>query len=137
MPKDSSGKFHMNAQRARAADRNKAEPMKADEPEAVDNPREERAEGEGGDEAVTSHLEAMQGERGGSHMHIHKHEEGYTTHHVGEDGTVEGPHHHPDEAALHEHIGRTLGGEEMPMHEGEAEVAMHQAKPNYSGLHGM
>jgi hypothetical protein len=59
---------------------------------------------------------------GGAPMHEHEGMEGHhtvTTHHVGHDGTVEGPHHHEGMDAAAEHMKSAIGdgGGEMP-HEG-------------------
>ena len=65
---------------------------------------------------VHEHLAAMHKEMGGKHMHIHQNEHGeHTTHQVGEDGNVEGPHNHENTEALKHHMDKFLGEEE---HEG-------------------
>jgi hypothetical protein len=45
---------------------------------------------------------------GGDHMHIHGHDEGYTTHHLMEDGEVKGPHEHKNMGALKKHVAATM-----------------------------
>jgi hypothetical protein len=63
---------------------------------------------------VHEHLAAMHKEMGGKHMHIHQNEHGeHTTHQVGEDGKVEGPHNHENTEALKHHMDKFLGEEEQ------------------------
>ena len=69
-------------------------------------------QGEGG--GVHEHLAAMHAKMGGTHVHIHHDGLTHTTHHVGEDGKVQGPHEHPDKEAMMEHVGKVLGGGEEP-----------------------
>lgn len=64
---------------------------------------------------------------GGAPMHDHAGMEGHhmvTTHHVGHEGTVEGPHHHENMDAAAEHMKGSIGdgGGAMP-HEAPAEQA--------------
>jgi hypothetical protein len=68
---------------------------------------------------VGSHLKALHGEMGGKHMHVHAHEGGFTTHHVGEDGNVEGPHDHENIERLKEHMDQFLSEEEHEPSESE------------------
>lgn len=63
-------------------------------------------------DGVHEHLKALHATMGGKHMHVHHHEGGITTHHVGEDGKVEGPHDHENTEALKEHMGKFLDEEE-------------------------
>ena len=45
----------------------------------------------------------------GDHMHIHGHDNGFTTHHVMEDGKkVAGPHEHKTVGALKKHVGKVM-----------------------------
>ena len=88
--------------------------------EHMENPEyKEKPEHEGG---VPGHLKALHSEMGGKHMHIHQHEGGHTTHHVGEDGKVEGPHEHENTEQLKEHMGKFFDEEEneheSPHHDG-------------------
>lgn len=71
---------------------------------------------EGEQSGVHGHLAAMHKEMGGKHMHIHQGEEGvHTTHHVDEDGQVQGPHEHGDVEALKAHVHHVFGqGEHGP-----------------------
>jgi hypothetical protein len=49
---------------------------------------------------------------GGKHMHVSKDEMGtYMTSHVGEDGEPQGPHEHPDSAAVHAHMQQVMDDE--------------------------
>ena len=51
----------------------------------------------------------MQAAHGGQHMHIH-HDGGLiTTHHVGEDGQVRGPHDHEDMESVKNHADEVFG----------------------------
>jgi hypothetical protein len=50
------------------------------------------------------------------HMHVHHDGEAMTTHHVGEDGMVQGPHDHENLEALKDHMDQFLDEEG---HEGE------------------
>lgn len=45
----------------------------------------------------------------GPGMHAHQHEAGVTTHHVGHDGMVEGPHEHGSADEAGEHMKQMLG----------------------------
>lgn len=100
MPTDSKGNFHFNTQRAMASDRMGASPAAKPLPGAKAMP-EQHAEEKGG---VPEHLQAMHQQMGGKHMHVHSDGFSHTTHHVGEDGQVQGPHEHPDMEALKDHM---------------------------------
>jgi hypothetical protein len=78
--------------------------------ERMEKPMGEKPGGEHG--GVPEHLKAMHAEMGGKHMHVHQHEGGLTSHHVGEDGKVEGPHDHENTEALKEHMGKFFDEEE-------------------------
>jgi hypothetical protein len=135
MPTDSKGKFHPNHQLAHAADRM---PM-------PDRPKPPAIGKAVGDASVshttlhdhgdgTFHLEHEDGSStesphighalmsmaskhsDGMHMHVHQHPtEGLKTHHVGDDGQVQGPHDHANIEALKDHLGKFFNEEE---HEG-------------------
>lgn len=49
----------------------------------------------------------------GEAMHVHKHDGGVSTHHVGMDGMVEGPHDHADMGAASDHMQQVLGQDGM------------------------
>lgn len=118
MPLDKSGKFHMNTQRAMAADKNPMNPPAKKEP-AGDGGKP----AEHGGNSVHEHMAAMHAEHGGKHFHHMAHEDGsHTTHHVGEDGQVQGPHEHPDMEAVQAHHASVMGGghEPEPMMAGAA-----------------
>ena len=72
---------------------------------------------------MAMHLHAKHSD--GEAMHAHKHEAGVTTHHVGADGQVEGPHEHgsTDEAAEHmkQVLGEDGGNGSMEMSDGMSE----------------
>lgn len=68
--------------------------------------REAKPEGEHDGGGVEGHLQALHSELGGKHMHVHQHEGGLTSHHVGEDGKVEGPHDHESTEQLKEHMAK-------------------------------
>lgn len=63
-------------------------------------------------DGIPEHLKEMQEKHGGSHMHIHSDGMSHTTHHIHEGGEVQGPHEHPDEEALKEHVGKFAAGED-------------------------
>lgn len=69
-------------------------------------------EHDGEESGVKGHLKAMHAEHGGKHMHVHQHEGGYTTHHVKDDGNVEGPHDHENTEQLKSHMDRFFNEEE-------------------------
>ena len=107
MPKDKSGKHHPNVQRAMAADRS-----------GDSKPSAKPAITDGGDyppaaapSPVHDHLSAMHVEMGGKHMHVHSDGMKHTTHHVGEDGEVQGPHDHENIEALKQHMDQFLNEE--------------------------
>ena len=114
MPFDGKGKHHLNTQKAMAADRmppRPAKPASAPKPQSGDGgPGVQDAMPHGADETdmggdTTRHLTEMQAGMGGKHAHIHQGDDGsVTTHHVGEDGVVQGPHEHPDLEAAHQHL---------------------------------
>lgn len=83
----------------------------ADGMEGGQRPKE-RAEAQDQD-GVESHLKALHDSMGGKHMHVHQHEGGYTSHQVGDDGKVDGPHDHENMEALKEHMNRFLSEEEQ------------------------
>jgi hypothetical protein len=56
---------------------------------------------------LAMHLHAKHGD--GEAMHVHKHEAGVRTHHVGMDGVVEGPHEHGSVDEAGEHMKAMLG----------------------------
>ena len=60
---------------------------------------------------VKKHLAEMAKTMGGDHMHIHEHEEGYTSHHVHEGKTPVGPHEHATMGALKKHVADCMDGE--------------------------
>jgi hypothetical protein len=129
VPTDKKGKFHLNIQRAHAADRageTKHTPLH--EPGA---PKMDGADGEHESMAHTTlhdhgdgtfHTEGHDGERvdhphighalmhmaakhsDGKHMHVHHDGEQLTSHHVGEDKEVQGPHDHENLEALKDHM---------------------------------
>ena len=143
MPKDSSGGFHLNYQRAHAADRMKENPMGSAKPKMGGSAvaeHEPKMEGEG---QSMGHITIHKGEGGGysteTHdgekmehptlghalMHAANHHEpdskhmhvkddsmgGMESHHVGEDGEVQGPHSHENIEALKQHMDQFLNEE--------------------------
>lgn len=142
MPKDSSGKFHLNTQKAMAADKSKPMPGK---PESKPEAKPQAAEAEGGMSSTLHdhgdgtfhtvshdgaeeqhpsighalmHMASQHSE--GKHVHIH-HDSGgrISSHHVGHMGGVEGPQEHgsADEAGQHAAMVLGDGGEEQAMPE--------------------
>lgn len=95
MPTDKFGKFHLNSQRAHAAERR-------DEGHMATAERSGSSSEEGTPE---HHLGRLREAMGGKHMHVHQDEMGgYTSHHVGHDGQIEGPHEHENMEALKDHM---------------------------------
>lgn len=136
MPRDSKGNFHLNIQQAHAADRMRspaAAKGSAAVPDAVQAPSEDTGmahttlhdHGDG-----SFHTESSDGERtehpaighalmhlaakhsDGKHMHVHHDGLEAVSHHVAEDGQVEGPHDHANIEALKDHLGKFFDEEE-------------------------
>jgi hypothetical protein len=57
--------------------------------------------------AALMHI-AMQHGSEGDHMHVLSHDDGYTTHHVMEGKTVEGPHEHKTMRELKKHVSECM-----------------------------
>ncbi len=92
MPKDARGNFHGNIGRAMAADKNampapkaKASAMGAAAPMAPQD------DGSGAGEHLKAYHDAM---GGGKAMLVHHDGMNITSHQIGEDGEVQGPHDH-------------------------------------------
>ena len=125
MPRDAKGNFHLNTQRAHAADRaagaRNATTRDTREPSAPKSEtRGESAAMGDHDAMVRDHLEHMHEAHGGRHMHITRHEDGrLASHHVAEDGEVQGPHEHEDAEALKDHVGAVMGDEDQADHDEE------------------
>ena len=109
MPLDSGGKFRMNAQSAMSHSGGKA-PM-ASKPKMPMAPKGMEHAGAAEHSPVKEHLAAMHSEMGGKHMHVHSDGGKLTSHHVGEDGQVEGPHDHANMDALKQHMDQFLNEE--------------------------
>jgi len=60
---------------------------------------------------VKQHLAEMSKAIGGGHMHVHEHEDGWTSHHVHDGGEPVGPHEHETMPALKKHVGGCMDGE--------------------------
>ncbi len=93
MPKDSRGNFHGNIGRAMAADRN-AMPAPAVKPPrqmAAAPPMASGDDGSGAGEHLKAYHDAM---GGGKAMLVHHDGMNITSHQIGEDGEVQGPHDH-------------------------------------------
>ena len=74
---------------------------------------------------VHEHLAAMHAKMGGKHMHVHSDGMGpLTSHHIGEDGKMEGPHDHENMEALKDHMSQFFNEEE---HEGAASGGGHES----------
>lgn len=125
MPTDKSGKYHFNTQRANAADKFNESKPKLEPPAAHgDTPAPEAKD----DGDVASHLSALHAASGGKHIHVHDDGLGtITSHHVGEDGEVQGPHNHENIEALKQHMDQFLneeGGEDgNPQASGDQDYA--------------
>jgi|SRR6185437_7442591 len=68
----------------------------------------------------------------GTHMHIHHDGFTATTHHVGPDGEVQGPHEHASDEDLHHHISSVIGGEEQAPQEAQPQPE-EQSLGGYGG----
>jgi hypothetical protein len=105
MPRDAKGNFHLSTQRMMAHDpKPKSGSGMMDDPmaDSDDNATQEHEPG-----SIHEHMAQMHAEHGGKHMHvIEKPEGGYQSHHVGEDGKVEGPHDHENLESLKGHLGK-------------------------------
>lgn len=140
MAKDSTGKFHLNPQRAAHASKVASGGSSAPKPAA--SPKAEAPPMAGGGNSSTLHdngdgsyktesggettehpsighaLVHIASKHGGDGKHMHIHSDGmgsHTTHH-GEGGSVEGPHEHGDTEGLKEHVGSVMGdGQASPM----------------------
>lgn len=74
---------------------------------------------------VPEHLKALHEEMGGKHFHGHVHESGVTTHHIKEDGKVEGPHEHESMDEASDHLKQVMNEEEHePEHHGHDDGLM-------------
>lgn len=81
--------------------------------------REEPSEGEAG--GVGEHLAALHAKMGGKHMHVQSDGASYTSHQVGEDGKVEGPHDHENLEVLKEAMNQFFTEEEQEQPSKESE----------------
>jgi hypothetical protein len=125
---DKSGKYHMNPHHAKMADK----PAKEPQPEKGEQVATETS----GEEGPGEMLQALHEKMGGKHMHVHAHDAGVTTHHVGEDGMVEGPHEHTsmEEAASHIHQVMSDGMDEhQPMDKTHPSVANNAHATSMAG----
>lgn len=132
MPKDSKGNFHLNSQRAMAADKMPGKPralaagMKKPGAAPMDKPDMSdglKPDGMGGDDSTADHMTAMHGEKGGGTMMVH-HSDGmgtHTTHHMGEDGQPQGPHEHPDLESVKQHMEKVFNEGHGGMSSGEGD----------------
>ena len=114
---DGKGKYHLNPQRAKGADKFAASqpPKMAEKGPKMDKPAPNEGGGDDIRSEVRNHLEDMAMRHGGTHMYIHGDGVEHTSHHVGEDGEVQGPHVHPDVEALANHVHQVFGSGEDPM----------------------
>lgn len=157
MPFDKSGKFHLNSQRAHAADRIGAKPVAPKDPAGLpsSDPEKQNAGGPAGHTTLhdhgdgTYHTESQDGQRvehpsighalmhiasthaEGKHLHFHHDGMVPTSHQAGEDGSVEGPHDHENLEALKEHLSRFFDEEE---HEGGDGYGESEDDRSLSGL---
>ena len=75
---------------------------------------------------------------GGKHMHVHQDHMGkLTSHHVGEDGEVQGPHEHGNLEALKQHMSQFFDEEGQEGMGGEHEGGMAMNHGGVHSLHGM
>ena len=90
--------------------------------QAVGKPQKQEFDDEGGDwgeeqssemqphqEAIQEGLKAAHEGTGEAHSHIEHHEDGsHTSHHIGKDGEMSGPHDHENIEALKDHMDQFL-----------------------------
>ena len=140
MPTNKAGKHFMNPAHAKASDARTAMP-KPPPPEhpMVKPPEPEVPVGESPHIGHQLMQQASESPEGGKHMHVHHDGMKYTTHHVGEDGEVQGPHEHGNMEALKDHMAQFFDEEE---HEGEgrsygAGGGEEHGAPAGHALHGM
>ncbi len=134
MPLDGKGKFHINSQQASSRDKLEGT-VPAGEGQGGGKPHELHAHGDGtfhtvspeGERAEHPHLGhalmtmAKHHEPEAKHMHAMSDGVEHTTHHVGEDGEVQGPHDHENIEAVKEHLGKFFDEEENEGEEGGPE----------------
>lgn len=120
--KASDGKEYSMSSRMRAHEHDlKLKPAGGEKKDVLKPPQAETGEHEGGD--VGEHLKALHEAHGGRHMHVHQSDEAHvTTHHVDEDGQVQGPHEHASMDDLHNHLESVFGGEPGGEQEEEPEA---------------
>ncbi len=139
MPKDKAGAFHLNTQRAHASDRMKeAKPMEPPKgpPKAAGSAMVDH-QNPMGEQHIGHHLMATAAEQepDGKHMHVHQDGMGnITSHHVGEDGQVQGPHQHQDIEALKDHMHKFFNEEQQ---EGEGYGGHGGGGMDHEGLSGI
>jgi len=123
---DKAGKYHMNPARAKMADSAPPKQGNAKQPHDMTKPGPEGETADGSD--VPKLLEELHAKHGGKHMHVHHDGITMTSHHIGDDGVVEGPHEHATTDDLKSHMDMAFGGEETPQEE-----AMEQHEHSLSG----
>lgn len=142
MPADMMGKFHMNPQRAKFADKMNADKPKMPEakPAMAKKPDEENMSGnmselhdngDGSFKTKTSdgeetehphighalmHMASKHAE--GKHMHIHEDGMGMVSHHHMGHGNVEGPHEHGSADEAGDHVKDVMGDGASPEMDG-------------------
>ena len=57
-------------------------------------------------------LKSLHAEIGGDHLHIHGHEDGFTTHHVSDGSAVQGPVEHKTMGAVKKHVAAVMDADE-------------------------
>lgn len=71
------------------------------EQEAPHQGPQEEGQGEPHHAEIHQHLQSMHEQTGKAHSHVEHHGDGrHTSHHVHEDGNIEGPHEHPDTESM-------------------------------------
>jgi hypothetical protein len=130
---DGKGKYHMNPHHAKMADGFEAKRGKEGSPEEEASEPESERESEGDTEdgdGPHEMLQELHAKHGGKHMHVHAHDQGVTTHHIGDDGNVEGPHHHASTQEAADHMHMVMGDgmdqaepEQAPVHSGHPMMA--------------
>ncbi len=129
MPRDSKGAFHNNIGRAMAADKNSmpAPAAKAPRPMAA-APEPTGDDGSGAAEHLKAYHDAM---GGGKAMLIHHDGINTTSHHIGEDGEVSGPHDHANLEELKSSMDQFLDEEAEEGMSAEHDMATGRIKDVY------
>lgn len=103
------GKYFMSPHHAKMSDQAGEKPMDTPAKKPPSSDHGQVAAEESGEEGPHEMLQGLHAKHGGKHMHVHAHEAGVTTHHIGEDGEVEGPHEHGSMEEAADHMKMVMG----------------------------